>query len=200
MKGRASATASCMSLHALDGRTRRGGPGLTRLSGRPQVSEHATWSSRYYGRIISAALAAVGARRAAAGPCTGTAPQAPSASAYGQRPAAHRPPAAITCMLVAARSAHMSLVKGLGLGRALGERARVGQACSQRQPRDAFLRLRAAHGLVRQARQPTWCRSSRGTRRPGRRWCPAASTSSSLWAAQRRAPGDSCLRTSVALG
>ena len=26
-----------------------------------QVSEHATWSSRYYGRIIAAALAAVGA-------------------------------------------------------------------------------------------------------------------------------------------
>lgn len=25
-----------------------------------QVSEHASWSSKYYGRIISAALAAVG--------------------------------------------------------------------------------------------------------------------------------------------
>jgi len=106
-------------LHALEGGTRRGGPGLTRAAGRPQVSEHATWSSRYYGRIISAALAAVGARRAAAGPCTGTAAQVPSASACGQRPAAHRAPAAITCMLVAARSTCMSLVKGLGLGMAL---------------------------------------------------------------------------------
>ncbi len=87
-------------LHALEGGTRRGGPGLTRAAGRPQVSEHATWSSRYYGRIISAALAAVGARRAAAGPCTGTAAQVPSASACGQRPAAHRAPAALHLLVL----------------------------------------------------------------------------------------------------
>ena len=32
----------------------------------PQVSEHASWSTQYYGRIISAALAAVGALHIAA--------------------------------------------------------------------------------------------------------------------------------------